>query len=457
MRIKLLSTLIFYCALLTIQGQSVECPLDESKFSGTVTTTNVGGTKIKANDATSNYRFGERVAIDGNIAVAASRANGNEAGKVYIYINDGSGNWSLQTTVSASDGFAGDNFGSDVAIEGNYLLVGARSQLDTNNVDTGAAYLFEYDEINTWTQVARFEPSDGATDYRFGTSVAIEANLILIGARKGCTGGCAYLYENDGTNTFTYTETKLEPQVQSGYSGARFGETVALKDGRAFVGGPYDYSSVGRASAGSVQVWDQQNDGSWSRTQRLRGTETSESFGWEFDIEGDYLAVGAMNFEVSSTAEADNGRVFVYKADSNGDYLEANRVMVQNDDKDSFPDQRFGSSVALHDGFLYVGTWGDGITNGDAVYIFKDDGTNNWIQIAKITTGSGWDEFSNRSLAVSFPNLLIGQNEDDSPSNSGAIHFIPLANTIQPTASVNEVVNVNTGQNNGVIKVSFND
>ena len=105
--------------------------------------------------------------------------------------------------------------------------------------------------------------------------------------------GTHFIYENDGTNTFTYIETKLEPQVQSNYSGARFGYDVLVKNGRAYVGGPQDYSSVGKASAGSVQIWDQANDGTWSRTHRLRGTETSEYFGASISVDGDYLAIGA--------------------------------------------------------------------------------------------------------------------------------------------------------------------
>ncbi|WP_348718817.1 hypothetical protein [Tenacibaculum sp. 190130A14a] len=438
-------------------AQSIECSLDETTFSGTITTTGAGGVKIKASDATSNYRFGERVAIDGNIAVTVSRNNGAVAGKVYVYINDGSGNWSQQTILTASDGFAGDNFGSSVALEGNYLVVGARSQTNTSVVDSGAAYLFEYDGVSTWTEVKIFEPSDGSSGDRFGESVSIEGNLILVGARDGAVGGCAYLYENDGTNTFTYTETKLEPQVQSNYSGAKFGYDVLVKDGRAYVGGPADYSSVGRASAGSVQIWDQANDGSWSRTHRLRGTETSEYFGSAISVNGDYLAIGAYNFEVSSTPEADQGRVFVYKADINGDYLDANRVMVQNDDKDSYNDQRFGTDVVIDNGFLYVGTFGNGSNSTDAVYIFKDDSTNNWSQLTKLTSGGGWDEFSNRALAVSYPYLLIGQNEDDSPSNSGAIHFVSLASTITPTASISEVTSAFIGQNNATIKLNFTD
>ncbi len=433
------------------------CTLDETKLTGTFTTTSVGGTKIKASDATSNYRFGERVAIDGNIAVTVSRSNGEAAGKVYVYINDGSGNWSQQTILTASDGFADDNFGSSIALQGNYLVVGASSQTNSSAVDTGAAYLFEYDGSSTWTEVAIFEPSDGSSDDRFGVSASIEGNFILIGARNGSVGGCAYLYENDGTGTFTYTETKLEPQVQSNYSGARFGHDVLIKNGRAYVSGPYDYSSVGNASAGSVQIWDQANDGSWSRTHRLRGTLTTESFGWSIDVEDDYLAIGAMNYEISSTSEADQGRVYVYKADVNGDYSDTNRVMVQNTDKDSFADQRLGTDVAIENGFLYVGTWGDGKIDGDAVYIFKDDGTNNWSQLTKLTSGGGWDEFSNRAVAVSYPYLLIGQNEDDSPSNSGAIHFVPLASTVTPTASITGFTDAFIGQNNATITLNFSD
>ncbi|MGY3791976.1 hypothetical protein [Aquimarina sp. 433] len=455
MKLKLLLLLLFLTTIHT--NAQTDCSLDETKFTGTFTTAEVGGTKIKASDATSNYRFGERVAIDGNIAVTVSRSNGAAAGKVYVFINDGAGNWTQQTTLTASDGFAGDNFGSSIALQGNYLVVGASFQTNSSAVDTGAAYLFEYDGVGAWTEVAIFEPSDGSSGDRFGVSASIEGNLILIGSRDGCIGGCAYVYENDGTNTFTYSETKLEPQVQSNYSGARFGYDVLIKDGRAYVSGLRDYSAVGNAFAGSVQIWDQANDGSWSRTHRLRGTESSESFGSSISVLGDYLAIGAYNYEASSTPEADQGRVYVYKADSNGDYLETNRVMIQNNDKDSYNDQRFGADVVIENDFLYVGTYGNGSSNTDAVYIFKDDGTNNWSQLSKITSGSGWNEFSNRAVAVSYPYLLIGQNEDDSPSNSGAIHFVPLASTITPTASVTEVTEAFIGQNNATITLNFSD
>ncbi len=456
MKLKILFIPLFFYVLSSF-SQTEDCPFDESLFSGTLNVTSAGATKIKASDATSNYRFGERVAIDGDIAAVTSRSNGAGLGKVYIYVNDGSGNWSEQTILTASDGFSGDNFGSSVAIEGNYLVVGARSQLNSSDVDTGAAYLFEYNGAGTWTEVAIFHPSDGISDDRFGESIAIEGNLILVGTRNGSVGGCAYVYENDGTGTFTYSETKLEPQVQSNYSGARFGYNVKIENGKAYVSGAQDYSSVGRASAGSVQIWEQANDGTWSRTHRLRGTETSEYFGSGLDVEGDYLAIGAYNFEVSSTPEADQGRVYVYKADGNGDYLESNRVMIQNDDKDSYNDQRFGSNVVLDGDYLYVSSFGNGSTNTDAVYIFKNDGTNNWTQISKLTSGSGWDEFANRSVAVSFPNIIIGQNEDDSPSNSGAIYFASLASNLKPIASVSEVVRESAVSNDGIIKVNFSD
>jgi hypothetical protein len=70
-------------------AQTSTCPFDESLFSGTITTTTAGATKLKASDAANNHRFGERVAIDGNIAAVASRSNGAAAGKIYIFTNDG--------------------------------------------------------------------------------------------------------------------------------------------------------------------------------------------------------------------------------------------------------------------------------------------------------------------------------------------------------------------------------
>ncbi len=455
MKKKILLVLTLFSFLAYSQNS---CTLDETKLTGTFTTTSVGATKIKASDATAQHEFGERVAIDGNIAVASSRSNEAAEGKVYVFVNDGSGNWTQQTILKASDGFAGDNFGSSVAIEGNYLIVGARSQTNASAVDTGAAYLFEYNGIDTWTEVAVFEPSDGSSGDRFGESVSIEGNLILIGARNGSVGGCAYLYENDGTNTFTYSETKLEPQVQSNYSGARFGYAVLIKNGRAYVGGARDYSSVGNAHSGGVQIWDQANDGTWSRTHRLRGTETTEFFGCSLSVEDDYLVIGALNYETSSTPEADQGRVFVYKADVNGNYLDSNRVMIQNTDKDSFTDQRFGSAVALENGYLYVGARGNsGEPNSDAVYIFKDDGTNNWTQFSKVTTGDSVGYFSNNALSVSYPNMIVGQHRDHFPSNSGAIHFVPLASTVTPTASITASTDAFIGQNNATITLNFSD
>ncbi|WP_299838963.1 hypothetical protein [uncultured Tenacibaculum sp.] len=456
MKKKILLVLTLFSFLAYSQNS---CTLDETKLTGTFTSTSVGGTKIKASDATAQHEFGERVAIDGNIAVASSRSNEAAEGKVYVFVNDGSGNWTQQTILKASDGFAGDNFGSSVAIEGNYLIVGARSQTNASAVDTGAAYLFEYNGIDdTWTEVAVFEPSDGSSGDRFGESVSIEGNLILIGSRDGCVGGCAYLYENDGTNTFTYSETKLEPQVQSNYSGARFGYAVLIKNGRAYVGGARDYSSVGNAHSGGVQIWDQANDGTWSRTHRLRGTETTEFFGCSLSVEDDYLVIGALNYETSSTPEADQGRVFVYKADVNGNYLDSNRVMIQNTDKDSFTDQRFGSTVALENGYLYVGARGNsGEPNSDAVYIFKDDGTNNWTQFSKVTTGDSVGYFSNNALSVSYPNMIVGQHRDHFPSNSGAIHFVPLASTVTPTASITASTDAFIGQNNATITLNFSD
>ena len=51
--------------------------------------------------------------------------DGSDSGSAYIFSYDGS-SWSEVTKITASDANAGDRFGSSVAINGNRAIVGAR-------------------------------------------------------------------------------------------------------------------------------------------------------------------------------------------------------------------------------------------------------------------------------------------------------------------------------------------
>ncbi len=83
--------------------------------------------------------------------------------------------------LTASDGAAGDYFGSSVALSGDTALVGAAGDDVGVNTDQGSAYVFVRSGT-TWTQQAQLTASDGAAYDHFGSSVALSGDTALVGA-----------------------------------------------------------------------------------------------------------------------------------------------------------------------------------------------------------------------------------------------------------------------------------
>ena len=74
----------------------------------------------------------------------------------------------------------GAQFGNMVAVSGNTMVVGAQFDSTTAS-QAGAAFVYVFDGA-TWTQQARLLASDGTIADKFGTSVAISGDTIVVGA-----------------------------------------------------------------------------------------------------------------------------------------------------------------------------------------------------------------------------------------------------------------------------------
>ena len=104
-----------------------------------------------------------------------------DQGSVYVYDLDGTN----ETKITASDGAADDRFGYSVAIGNNKIVVGAYGD---DNSDTGAVYVYNLDG----TGQTKITASDGSTQDAFGASVAIGNNKIAVGAPDITTDtGCS--------------------------------------------------------------------------------------------------------------------------------------------------------------------------------------------------------------------------------------------------------------------------
>ena len=109
----------------------------------------------------------------------------------------------VQTVLKASTPGKDDSFGGSVAISGNYAIVGAEYE-DTSLGNSGAAYIFERNiSTDTWVQVpTMIKASPPQSGDQFGTSVAISGNYVVVGELKGNNNaGSAYIFESDVFNT----------------------------------------------------------------------------------------------------------------------------------------------------------------------------------------------------------------------------------------------------------------
>ena len=124
--------------------------------------------------------------------------------------------WVETGKLVAADRQTGSKFGWDVAIEGNYVAVGAanedRDSSGSNVLNyAGAIYVFLRDQAGTWLQQQKLVPYDRGIGDEFGRSVDISGHYLLAGAiydNEDASGqnylsnaGSVYCYEGPTSST----------------------------------------------------------------------------------------------------------------------------------------------------------------------------------------------------------------------------------------------------------------
>ncbi len=135
------------------------------------------------------------------------------------------GTWTQKQKLTASDARPFDNFGFSLAIDGNLVVIGAPFH-DGAGGNSGAAYVFEWNG-NTWSQTARLAASDAAADDEYGSAVAVSGSSLAVGARtddvRGMQdAGSVYVYKRSGGG---WSE---EARFFGEAAGDRFGSAVSL-------------------------------------------------------------------------------------------------------------------------------------------------------------------------------------------------------------------------------------
>ena len=370
-----------------------------------------------------NDRFGESIAIEGDLALIGSPGEsslwGTGSGAAHLFRRDAQGNWSgvyrikVVPTVdpltgNEITGNPADQFGSSVDLAGNLLVVGAPGNLvaatgNSGATFSGAAYVYEYDEITGPVQIARLVAVDAQPGYAFGISVAIEGETIVVGALgkddQGNNRGAAYVFARNPDGSWSQ-QARLP---RSTLSDSLFGWMVA-HGGQAI--------AVSSPSCATFVYEELPNDG-WTEVARLQPAEDTfgcgEEFGRSLAMAGDRIFVGGAGGELVDGGGVFSGAVWVFERDAeSGVWVESARIAPF----DGETGDRFGgeiNTIAATDGYVLIGSTQDDANLG-AAYLYRLAADGSWPLVQKLRP-----EFPNelarvgRGVAISDDLLMIGE------------------------------------------------
>ncbi|MEM7182647.1 MAG: putative Ig domain-containing protein [Spirochaetota bacterium] len=330
---------------------------------------------LKASNSGINDYFASVVAIYGNTAVVTALGEDNdstsivntdnasitdsgtalESGAAYIFKRNTVGGWDQDAYLKASNSEDNDFFGTTAAISSDYIVIGAHlennASTSINNTDdtsitdsgtaasSGAAYVFKKDSGGNWIQDAYLKASNTGAADRFGQSVAIRDDYIIVGAinesntstsinntdntsitdiATGGNLGAAYIFKRDSTTGDWSQDAYLK--ASNAENNDYFGSSVAISGNYAIVSALGESNSstsinntdnasitdAGTAtSSGAVYIFKRNSTtGDWSQDAYLKASnaEASDSFGNSIAIDGDYIIVGAYSEGNGSTS-----------------------------------------------------------------------------------------------------------------------------------------------------------
>ena len=324
-------------------------------------------------------------------------------------------------------------------------------------------------------------PTDDHSDDRFGESVAIYGDTIVVGAEYDDYGGSAHVFVRSGVEWKPQDILRAPDEaafdwfgfgVDVGGSFDGFGRSVAIYEDTIVAGA---WSDDGNGlNSGSAHVFLRRGE-KWNHHAKLlvpEGAVHESNFGGSVAIHKDTIVIGANgdddNRGVSESAYTfvRDGELWAYQAelrapdgaaadefgesvaihgdtivvgahgdDDNGNLSGSAHVFVRSADKwkhhtkllapNATIDDLFGWRVAIYGDTIVVGAKNDddnGVDSGSA-HVFVRSGED-WTHKAKLLApdGTADDEFGD-SVAIYEDTIVVGSHwDDDNGVNSGSLH-----------------------------------
>ncbi|MEQ9063071.1 MAG: hypothetical protein RIE58_02780 [Vicingaceae bacterium] len=433
------------------------------------------GQKIVASDRSSGDLFGWATAISGNTALVGAYAQDVDsagsnsmsfAGLMYFFEYDSAFGWVETQRVNASDRDTNDWFGREMAIDGDYAIIGApRDEHDASNsnplADAGSAYIFERNSNEYWNEVKKLVPSDRHAGDQFGLKVDIHDDYAIIGADKNPTdtmnsnsqtwAGAAYIFKRNSSGNWLQVQ-KITASPRSSFK--LFGSSVAIYDEWAVVGAIFDNYDVNESNfmfqSGSAYFYQRNASGKYIFKHKVTANvrDTSAQFGYSVSMFGDYTVIGADYEDFDSTGAnyvMNAGAAYVFKKNASNNWIFQNKLSAKHRGQNLW----FGEDVDVDDNLMVISNIGDIYDfNGTALThdkgtgsVFEKNSAGKWVLRHKVFSrdGTGNTHFG-RTVAVSGTNIIAGnqfqsydQNGQNFISSAGAAYiFQPCSTVLSP-------------------------
>ncbi len=387
--------------------------------------------KLLASDGAVDDQFGRMVVVDGNTAVVGAFAgdgNAADSGSAYVFTRNEAGTWTELQELSAGDGADGDRFGRSVDLDGDTIVVGAFFDV-IGNVRTGSAYVFTRDTDGVWNQQQKLTAGDGDANDRFGHAVAVDGDTVMVAARAGDSigtddVGSVYVFSRSN-DTWTQDQELIADDASSG---DRFGNSLALDGDTLLVGANGDADKG--AGSGAAYFFTSSPQGEWSESQKVTANDGSadDAFGHFVALNDDTAIVGAILGDSTAT---DSGAAYVFDRDESQEWIAGQKLTAS----DSLADDGFGHSISLDANVVVIGAPDGSDSSGatGAAYLFSRSGLT-WTERDKLTAsdGAAGDRFGH-SVSMDGTQVMISANQDDdSGLGSGSVFVLspPFAEVV---------------------------
>ena len=378
------------------------------------------GQKIVHDDRAAGDFFGSAVAMDGDWAFASSLddlGSNQNAGAVYVYSKDT--NWTQVQKIVPNYRSAGEGFGNRMAVDGDKLMVCN----DPGSGDTIKLYYFQLNGSNVWEQQQVI--TNGFTN-KSARSIDTEGGYTYVGISSQ---GKVLVYELSG-NTWSLDQTI------SGSSGNRFGVSVAVEGDLLAIGAFWDdFDENGQNNvnkAGSVKLYTRNGSNPWSLDSKAvsPNREANGYFGWDVELMDGELYVGSYTTDYQSLNQAGA----VYRLDYDTSWTNIQIISPA----EHFSGGIFGYAIDTDDEKLVVGHRRySGVVNGNTLtwegashlFAMNDSSEMEEIETFYSTNRNGGDEFG-LDVALSGASAIIGsyfdqtdENNSNTVSQAGAAHL----------------------------------